>query len=101
MRSARSSVDEAPSNSPWASSDRACVTSERVAGEKEFWRGGGGTGVGEPGDGEPGVDALGTDEFGAGELPVAGPGGCVSRAGAAQAPSSTATRSARAGVFSE
>ena len=96
MRSARSSVDEAPSNSPWASSDRACVTSERVAGEKEFCRGGGGTGVGEPGDGE-----LGPDVLGAGELPVEEFGGCPSRAEAAQPPSSAATMSARAGVLNE
>ena len=96
MRSARSSVDDAPSNSPWASSDRACVTSERVAGEKEFCRGGGGTEVGEPGDGD-----LGADVLGAGELPVEEFGGCTSRAGAAQAPSTAATMNARAGVFNE
>ena len=101
MRSARSSVDEAPSNSPWASSDRACVTSERVAGDKEFWRGGGGTGVGEPGEGEFGADPLGADEFGAAEPPVGEPGDCSSRAEDAQPPSSTATRSAKTGVFSE
>src|SRR5580704_19678077 len=100
MRSARSSVDEAPSNSPWASSDRACVTSDKVAGDKEFWRGGGGTGVGERGDAAPVVDALGA-EFGAAELPVGEPGGCASRAGAAQPPSSATTMSARAGIFSE
>jgi hypothetical protein len=72
-----------------------------VAGDKEFCRGGGGTGVGEPGDGELGVDVLGADEFGAGELPVEAPGGCTSRAGPAQPPSSAATMSARAGVFNE
>jgi hypothetical protein len=76
-----------------------------VAGEREFWRGGGGTGVGEPGDAALGVDVPGA-EFGAGELPVGESGGCVSRAGPAQAPSSTApmsavTMSASGRVFSE
>ena len=42
MRSARSSVDEAPSKSPWASRVLAWVTSERVAGERLFSRGGNG-----------------------------------------------------------
>jgi hypothetical protein len=40
MRSARSSVDEAPSKSPWDIRALAWVTSERVAGERLFSRGG-------------------------------------------------------------
>jgi hypothetical protein len=71
-----------------------------VAGDKVFWRGGGGTGVGEPADAEFGVDVLGAGKFDAGELPVDEPG-CASRAGAAQPPSSAATMSARAAVFNE
>jgi hypothetical protein len=55
-------------------------------------------GVGEPGDGEFGDGELGVD---VGEFPVDEPGGCASRAGAAQPPSSTATMSARTAVFSE
>ena len=71
-----------------------------MAGDKEFWRGGAGTGVAEPGDGELGVDEL-VAEFAAGEPPEDEPGGCTSRAGAAQPPSSAATLSARAAVFNE
>jgi hypothetical protein len=56
MRSARSSVDDAAGRSPFVSCARACVTSERVAGERWFSRAGGGGdggwyGTGWPGDG--------------------------------------------------
>ena len=58
MRSARSSVDEAPSKSPRPARVCACVTNDCVAGESLISRGGGagrgtaggGAGVGESGE---------------------------------------------------
>lgn len=81
MRSARSSVEEAPSKSPWDIRVLAWVTSERVAAERLFSRGGGagaccdgdvgeggasrgelvtgGAGDGGLGEGVPGADGRG------------------------------------------
>lgn len=50
MRRARSSVDEAPSRSPWDTNARAWATSELVAGDRRFARGGGAGGGGTLGD---------------------------------------------------
>jgi len=74
------------------------VTSDRVAGDRLFWRGGG-LGCGEPGageidDGDP-VGALGVGELGGGGL------GCGRRAGAGQPLSIAATPRTSASVFSE
>ena len=79
------------------------MTSDRVAGERLFWRGGG-LGCGEPGtgeidDGEAFDEALGVGELGGGE-PDGEPGG-GRRAGAGQPLSIAAAPSAKASVFSE
>jgi hypothetical protein len=73
------------------------VTSDRVAGDRLFWRGG--LGCGEPGtgeidDGDPVDWALG-GELGGGEP------GCGRRAGAGQPLSIAATPRTRTSVFSE
>jgi hypothetical protein len=74
------------------------VTSDRVAGERLFWRGG--LGCGDPGGG--GIDcgealdgALGGGELGGGEA------GSGRRDGAGQPLSSAAVPSTRTSVFSE
>jgi len=72
MRNARSSVDDAPSRSPWATRVRAWVTSDWVDGERRFSReGAGGLGAGALGDdrkddGEPLDKGLGNGELGGG-----------------------------------
>jgi hypothetical protein len=94
MRNARSSVDDAPLKSPCASNVRDWVTSDRVAGERLFWRGG--LACGEPGTGEiDDGEALGAGELGGGEP------GCGRRAGAGQPLSIAAAPSTRANAFSE
>jgi hypothetical protein len=74
------------------------VTSDRVAGDRVFWRGGG-LGCGEPGsgevdDGEAFDEALGVGELGGGEA------GCGRRAGDGQPLSIAAVPSNRTRVVS-
>ena len=75
------------------------MTSDRVAGDRLFWRGGG-LGCGEPGageidEGDPVGAALGAGELGGGE-----PGG-GRRAGAGQPLSIAAVTRTKTSVFSE
>ena len=71
MRSARSSVDEAPSRSPRPARVCACVTNDCVAGESLISRGGGpgrGAAGGSAGGGEFGEDDGGREPSGLGEV---------------------------------
>ncbi len=100
MCSARSSVDDAASMSPRASSVCACATSERVAGDKWFSRtgaGGRGAGAGALGGGRLDGDAPVAGGLGTGGLGNDGRG-----VGAGQPLSNTAAAvNARASLVSE
>jgi len=75
------------------------VTSDRVAGDRLFWRGGG-RGCAEPGAGEIDDGEALDEAFAAGEL-GGGEAGCGRRAGAGQPLSIAAAPSTRASAFSE